>query len=60
MPESELGKLPQFGSSQELVDFFDTHDMGEYESQLPEVEFDIDLKREYYRCLKAVLSFFQV
>ena len=32
----------------ELVDFFDTHDMGEYESQMPEVEFEIDLKRDHY------------
>jgi hypothetical protein len=48
MPESELGKLPQFGSSQELVEFFDTHDMGEYENHMPEVVFEINLKRDHY------------
>jgi hypothetical protein len=40
--------LPQFKSAQELVEFSDTHDMGEYESQLPEVEIDVDLKRDRY------------
>lgn len=48
MAASESRKLPQFGSSQELVDFFDTHDMGEYESELPEADFDVDLKRSHY------------
>ncbi len=48
MPESKSEKLPQFSSSQELVDFFDTHDMGEYESQMPEVAFEVDLKRDHY------------
>jgi hypothetical protein len=48
MPENESGKLPKFESSQELVEFFDTHDMGEYESQMPEVEFEINLKRDHY------------
>jgi hypothetical protein len=42
MPESESEKLPQIVSSQELVDFFETHDMGEYESQMPEVAFEIN------------------
>ena len=30
----------------ELVEFFDTHDMGEYEEALPEVHFDVDLQRK--------------
>ena len=29
MPESKHKKLPQFNYSQELVEFFDTHDLGE-------------------------------
>jgi hypothetical protein len=29
----------------ELVEFFDTHDMGELWDQMPEVDFDIDLRR---------------
>ncbi|UBF26937.1 BrnA antitoxin family protein [Kovacikia minuta CCNUW1] len=48
MAESETEKLPQFNSHQEVVEFFDTHDMGEYESELPEAFFDIDLKRNQY------------
>ena len=48
MAESKSKKLPQFNSNQELVDFFDTHDMGEYESELPEVNFDVDIKRKHY------------
>lgn len=35
MKENEL---PEFGSLEELVEFFDTQDMGEYD--LPEVHFD--------------------
>jgi CopG antitoxin of type II toxin-antitoxin system len=48
MPESKLETLPQFNSNQELVDFFDTHDMGEYEEEMPEASFDVELKREHY------------
>ena len=51
MAESECNeskKLPQFSSNQELVEFFDTHDMGEYESELPEAYFDVDIKRNHY------------
>ncbi len=40
--------LPQFSSDQALVDFFDTHDMGDYLDQMPEVEFEIDIKRSRY------------
>ncbi len=28
----------------ELVEFFDTHDMGEYWDQMPEAHFDIDIR----------------
>jgi hypothetical protein len=48
MPESKFEKLPQFSSNQELVEFFDTHDMGEYESELPEKYFDVDIKQNHY------------
>ena len=33
--------LPSFASLDELVEFFDTHDMGKYEADLPDVHFDI-------------------
>ena len=36
--------LPKFGSLDELVAFFDTHDMGEYWNQLPLVKFDVNIK----------------
>jgi hypothetical protein len=48
MAESDSKKLPQFNSNQELVEFFDTHDLGEYESELPEAHFDVDIKRNHY------------
>jgi hypothetical protein len=32
-------------SISELVEFFDSHDMGELWDQMPEVDFDIDLRR---------------
>jgi hypothetical protein len=48
MAESKSKKLPQFSSNQELVEFFDTHDLGEYESELPEEYFDVDIKQNHY------------
>lgn len=39
-------KLPEFASVEELVDFFDTHDMGEYD--LPVVQFDVDIQRRTF------------
>ena len=39
MVESKAKKLPQFDSTKELIDFFDTHDLGEYGEDLPEVIF---------------------
>lgn len=48
MKESNPKKLPQFISTQEIVDFFETHDLGEYESELPEASFDVALKQTHY------------
>lgn len=39
-------KLPEFESVEELTDFFDSHDMGEFE--LPQVEFDVDIKKRTF------------
>jgi hypothetical protein len=36
--------LPSHASLDELVDFFDTHDMGNYPDKMPEVEFTVNLK----------------
>ena len=48
MTENKSHKLPKFDSTEELIDFFDTHDLGDYEEDLPEVDFDVDLKRKHY------------
>lgn len=48
MEESKYKKLPKFNSIEELVDFFDARDMGEYEEEMPEVHFDVDIKRNHY------------
>ncbi|HLO85911.1 MAG TPA: hypothetical protein VK203_13005 [Nostocaceae cyanobacterium] len=44
MAESQVSKLPQFNSLEGLVEFFDTHDMVEYEEEMTETNFDIDIK----------------
>lgn len=45
MQKSKSKKLPHFGYLDELVKFFDTHDLGEYWNEMPEADFDVDLKR---------------
>ena len=37
-------KLPTFESTQQLVEFFEENDMGEYEDELPAVYFQVDLR----------------
>jgi hypothetical protein len=44
MARSKSKPLPKFGSLDELVAFFDTHDMGEYWDQLPKAEFQVNIK----------------
>jgi hypothetical protein len=46
MEENDSQKLPSFTSLDELVEFFDSHDMGEYEEALPEAHFDLELRRK--------------
>jgi hypothetical protein len=48
MAENNSNKLPSFASLDDLVEFFDTHDMGDYEESLPEVNFDVDLQRKIH------------
>ena len=43
MAKNKPRDLPQFESVDELVGFFDTHDLGEYLDQMPEADFDIDI-----------------
>ncbi|NOT61397.1 MAG: hypothetical protein HOP19_14360 [Acidobacteria bacterium] len=45
MAKNKPATLPKFNSTAELVDFFDTHDMGDYLEQMPEVDFEIKIKR---------------
>ena len=45
MPKSKSKMLPHFRSLDELVKFFDTHDLGEYWNEMPEAHFEVDLKR---------------
>ena len=44
MARNKSRALPKFESLDELVEFFDTHDMGEYWNQMPEANFDIKIK----------------
>jgi hypothetical protein len=47
MAENDSQKLPSsFASLDDLVEFFDTHDMGEYQEDLPEAHFDVELRRK--------------
>jgi hypothetical protein len=38
--------MPTFGSLDELVKFFETHDFGEYWDQMPEAHFDMGASLE--------------
>jgi len=45
MTGSKIKHIPKFSSLDKLVEFFDTHDMGEYWDDMAEAHFDIDIKR---------------
>jgi hypothetical protein len=45
MVESKSKPMPKFSSLDELVEFFEAHDLGEYWDQMPEAHFDIDIER---------------
>ncbi|HSK74117.1 MAG TPA: CopG family antitoxin [Pyrinomonadaceae bacterium] len=42
---TENKNLPQFDSVDELIAFFDENDFGEFENDLPEAHFEVDLKK---------------
>lgn len=44
MNKNTLSKLPKFASIDKLVGLFDTHDMGDYLEDLPEVHFEVDIQ----------------
>ncbi len=45
MAKSKAKTLPAMNSINELVDFFETHDMGDYWEQMPEADFEVKIKR---------------
>ena len=45
MARNKTKNLPEFSSLNDLVDFFDKNDLGEYWENLPEARFNIALKR---------------
>jgi len=46
MSKNKSKTLPRFKSLNELVEFFDTNDLGEYWDAMPECNFDVDLKKK--------------
>lgn len=48
MAKSKSKKLPHFGSLDKLVEFFDTHDLGEYWEKMSEAEFEVDIKKHIH------------
>jgi len=49
MRRNRTKSLPTFRSVDELVAFFETHDMGEYWENMPEVKFEVNLKKREAR-----------
>ena len=45
MSKNKSKTLPDFESLNELVEFFDTNDLGEYWDDMPEIDFEVDLKK---------------
>ena len=45
MASNKLARTELAKSVKELVELFDTHDMGDYLAEKPEVEFDIRIKK---------------
>ncbi len=45
MEKSKIKSIPKFSSLDELVAFFETHDMGEYWDQMPEAHIEIEIKK---------------
>ncbi len=48
MGKSKGASLPRFQSLDELVEFFDTNDLGDYWDEMPQAHFEIDLKKRTY------------
>ena len=48
MTENKTNKLPRFGSIEKTVEFFDSHDLGDYLEQMPAADFEVDINRRSY------------
>ncbi|MBA4124043.1 MAG: hypothetical protein H0X72_16495 [Acidobacteria bacterium] len=48
MTENNQKQLPKFETLDALTDFFDENDLGEYTEQMPEANFEVNLKRRKY------------
>lgn len=48
MVENEAKSFPEFETIDEMVEFFDNQDLGDYIDQMPEVDFEVDIKRRVY------------
>ncbi|HZQ09535.1 MAG TPA: CopG family antitoxin [Anaerolineae bacterium] len=46
MARNKQKSLPKFRSAQKLIEFFDTHDMGDYWDAMPEAHFEIDITKQ--------------
>jgi len=46
--KSEVKSLPHFDSLDELVESFDTQDWGDYLDEMPEVEFEVEIRRKTF------------
>jgi len=44
MAKNKAKPVPRLKSIDELVDFFDKHDMGDYWDSLPKAEFEVNIK----------------
>lgn len=45
MEKNKARTLPRSKSFKELIDFFETHDMGDYWEKMPEAHFDVSIKK---------------
>jgi hypothetical protein len=45
MGKNKAKTLPRSKSIKELIDFFETHDMGDYWEEMPEAHFEVNIKK---------------
>ena len=48
MTENNQKQMPKFDSLDELTDFFDENDMGDYLENMPKVDFAVNIKKQTY------------